>query len=39
MLGLLVFSFLLLFVLFTGALVCEAWLYSGEQQTTISQNK
>ncbi len=39
MFGLLIFSLLLLFLLFAGALVCEAWLYSGEQQVTISQRK
>ena len=37
MLGLIIFSLLLLFFLFTGALVSIAWLYSGEQQVNISQ--
>lgn len=37
MFGLLFFSLLLLIFLFTGALVCEAWLYSGEQQATLNE--
>ncbi len=39
MFGLLIFSLLLLIFLFAGALVCEAWLYDGEQQVTISQRE
>ena len=38
MLGLAIFTLLLLICLFAGALVCEAWLYTGEQQAKSPQS-